>query len=70
LKRDNNGGEENERRNVEEEREGCWKFQEKEREDLAFKKNGFSFLFSFSFQKQFHMSFFNWSKKGPPLPLI
>ena len=51
MKRDNNGGEENERRNVEEEREGCWKFQEKEREDLAFKKKWFFFSFFIFFSK-------------------
>jgi len=37
---------------------------------FGFLKKWFFFCFSFSFQKQFHMSFFNWSKKGPPFPLI
>ena len=40
---------------------GCWKFLKKEREDLGFLKNWFFFSFSFSFQKKFHMSLFNWS---------
>jgi len=33
-----------------EEKESCWNFLEKEREDLAFYKNYFSFLFHFLFK--------------------
>ena len=47
----------------------CWKFLEKEREDLAFKKLVFLFFFVF-FSKAIPHILFNWSKKGPPLPFI
>ena len=47
MKRDNNGGEENEKKKRGGRKRGlCWKFLEKEREDLAFKR---VFLFFFIF---------------------
>ena len=63
-----------------EERQQWWRRKERKRGLLevseererrfGFLKKWFFFSFSFSFQKQFHMSFFNWSKKDPPFPLI
>jgi len=48
LKRDNNGGEENEKRNVEEERESCAGSFWRKREKIWLLK-WFFFSFSFSF---------------------
>ena len=70
MKRDNNGGEENEKKKLGGRKRGlCWKFLEKEREDLAFKMI-FLFFFIFFSKANATCPILIGAKRGPLFLLI